>query len=611
MASKSVAKKATVSKSAARAAADLAREKAERALRARERAAEAERISRKAASEQAPRKTTSERTLRARERAAEAERASRALERTRKKAAAERASRALERARKKAAAERALERTREKAAAERALRARERAAEASLALRRLKEAAARHGLGKIARRLDAKLADVRKWLTEGEIPRSAVKEAITLNVGGGPAITVRGSRIAKLGKIDAGKLGRLTGLPEKRAVREIARGAKKPDAPVRFKRSALLALIERVGVSKAATRLGTTPAKLQASLKPPRTAATSRLAKLIGKYGLGQAASFLGLPEARLEKWLKVGVPRTWEGGLNRAIGVQAVEFPAAVAVSARPTLTEKELARQIAAARRKATAWNQKAPQRFRIGAALIEQWVRLGTFAENFADVKRLAKEQKEPPQPRKKPRPAPPLPPAKPLPTLVPTKPLPVPRPRPPKKVVAPPPEAASAAALQDFLQLRYEHWATGQGTVDRARKRFMNAPWGRAVKAQVADRVGFIMYGKVEQFVHDIDFDRLARKMITEGQRMWAKLPADEGMMTYRLTLAGQGSGNPFYKDAWTPDKNHMEWFRNSSVTITDRREIEHAVRGVLEEVYLISGDMLLFFEHYEIARSTGK
>ncbi len=473
----------------------------------------------------------------------------------------------------------------------------------ALARKRVTDYAARLGLGRAARRLDVKVDTVKGWLTRG-FPKHVLADALAFSGSGGLYVSVRGTSSKELvGKLGKKKAAKLLGLGAKTITARARR-----DAPVRFRRSVLVALVRKKGKKAVAELLDTTPRTVDKARKPIPTTATQRLRKTIetqiearGAAGKVQVARFLGISEKQLGRWTEWNVPRSWEKAVSRKLGGKdrwARPEPKTIAGARAPTK------KAIEAAKTEARRWNRQAPARFRISLTEAERQARLGTWSAHLAQAKTaLATSRKAPRKPRRRGK-APPLPP-RPRPTPAIPKPPPRPRPRPPTAEKELPAELRTPEEIANFRQLRIEAFL---GQRAETAKRYRNAPYGRTIKAGGAGRRGFIQYGKVEELVHLIDLEALGRRVIEKARKLWRKIPAGHGIMTIRFTLSALGSGNPFYPDAWIPDKDKISFFRVTSDRIDEPTQIAEEVWGLVNQIYEVGATMLLFFEHFEIARS---
>jgi hypothetical protein len=458
----------------------------------------------------------------------------------------------------------------------------------SLARSRVVDYIARLGLNKAARRLSTTPATVRRWLARG-FPQSVLGDALEFSGSGGLFVSVpRSSAKDLVAKLGRKKVQKLTGLTAAQLSRRVLR-----DLAIAFRRPAIVALVKKEGLHGVAQATGLSVRQVDRARKPVLTSATERLKTFVKKYGIQAARKSLGVPEARLQRWLEWNVPRSWAAAVDRK-----VKGP-----WARPLPPEKHKVtkRLIESAKAAARKWNKEVPPKFRITQREAEKQARLGTWDEHIARARELLRAKPRKP-PRKAPKP-PPIPPKVPRPSLTP-KPTPPLRERPEHEYKPPPPGAAEAAAIKNFQEMRIEAYATG--TADMA-KRYRDAPWGRKIKVSFPDNIfGWIVYGKVWEFVHVVDLDKLGRRIIEKGLALWKKFTG--GLMTLRWTLSAQGSGNPFYVGAFIPDANKLTFFRLHSVEVRSENEIATAVWSTIDELYQVGHDVLLMIEHWELARS---
>lgn len=462
-----------------------------------------------------------------------------------------------------------------------------------LARRRVVDYVGRLGLRRAARRLSTDVKTIESWLSKG-FPKEVLPDALAFSGSGGLYVSVRKTRTKELVKqIGKRRASKLLGIPAEDLKKRIKR-----NAPVRFSRPALVALVKKRGLERVAKILGTSERSVDVARKPVPTAATGRLRSLVEEHGEAKTARFLGISESRLRKWSEWNVPRTWERAVSQKIGRDKWARPKKEDVEGAKRRTKREIDKAKTAAR----GWNSRVPPRFRIGTAEAERQARLGQWDQYLALAKHaLAQSKKAPGKTRGK---APPLPPVR-RPKPVIPRPEPKPRKRPKEREKTLAPELASNKAIRNFQELRAEAFVSGEAAIAH---RYRDAPFGRMIKAGVPGAEGFIEYGKVENFAHLTDLDALARRIVTRARALWKRIKNGVGIMTVRLTFSAAGSGNPFYPDAWVPDENKISFFRASTLRIDEPRQISEEVYGLANQIYEIGTSMLLFIEHFEIARS---
>lgn len=477
------------------------------------------------------------------------------------------------------------------ASAGRGKKAKEAAAQAKRALDRLLAYIGRLGPKRAAGRLGAKVADIERWVERKALPPSKVAAALTLNKLGGAVVPVRGSQVKKVvEKLGLKKAAALTGQSQK-ALREALEKA--PRARIYIKRPALDELAKK-GAKEAGKLLGISAADFAATKRPPKTAATLRLQKLVETYGLDQSASFLGIPQDRLKRWIRDNIPRSWEVGLNQAIGVRPDQEPEPEAVKAP---RKPHTARQIASAWKKIERRNAKVEPRHRISRRVFDQWVALGTLEKNLTSLEEKITEAER--SRVKKTPPAPPLPP---------DYPGQKPRPRPPESFRKPVEEAFDPEALRNFLELRAYYWVNDIPNVHLAKVRYKDAPFGAIVKYSKKGAIGYCQYTKVHEFAHQTDLTRLGTFLTERAQKLWERPKKHHyGHMNIKLCYAAQGLGNPFYEDAFVKDPDKISWSFSPFVRIVNRNEIEFQIRKSLDDAYAQVGRILLYFEHVEMTR----
>lgn len=464
----------------------------------------------------------------------------------------------------------------------------------------------RLGLRKAANRLNAKVSELRNWL-ETRFPGAKLDPAIGLGTPGGLLVGIPGTGLQTAGKkLGWKKLSKLTGIPRKQLQTDAKRAGR-----VVFDRKKLRAAVQKIGHQKLAELLGTKPRAILVANKIPLTESARRLGKFTKKFGEKEAANYLGISPARLSRWVKTGIPSNWERNIVSAIGRRVEDFPDEEIVKAKKPKLEK----RIASALKKVSSWNKKTKKRrFRISKAQAEQWARLGTFEKNWkaikealATSKKKVKTTRPKPPPRKAPS-KPVFPPGfKPAPKKKKFKP-PGKEPKKPQKVPEVPPEKPLAAIPEEkkrnFLEARSEAFIEG---------RYPEPPvaWDILKSWSLINRQGVHVFRKVQKFVHELELDKIAEKIISDTQRVWEKLPGDDrAFLTVRMTFSVMGDGNPFYPDAFI-DGDSVN-FITRNIQIYDISEIEQEVRSIMQEIYMVDlEETMLFFEHYEIIKSIPK
>lgn len=479
--------------------------------------------------------------------------------------------------------------------------ANQRGARQNLARRKTLEYVRRLGLRKAARRLDASVRDLRRWLDEG-FPKNKLDAAIALGKPGGQFVDVKGTRLAALVKQRGLRVvAALTGLPGTE-IKNIV--AKRPGARVRFDRDRLKNVVTTKGADKLAATLGTKTQNINEANRLPLTEATLRLKRFVQHYGEDQAAAFLGVTKRQLATWAKKGVPATWETDLDQVLGKRADQGTDARQVAKRRT--EKQIAKAIAEARIKAGAWNGKVPRRFWITLKDAERWARLGVFNHKLNAARTALAASKKPQKPTKRRPPPPKAPPRPDLPTGITPAEVEPPGEKPPKPPKPPkqPPEPSvteiAEGKKRDFLEARVEAFAEGRYPKPKA-------PWGRITRWKLINRQGIHVYKKVENFIHNIDLVRLGSELISVARKVWLSLEGPLQLMTIRFVFAGMGSGNPFYPDAFVEGDTVNFFFRN--LRIYDPSEIIPLVQELLNEIYMVDAEYtMLFLEYVEVVKS---
>jgi hypothetical protein len=147
----------------------------------------------------------------------------------------------------------------------------------------------------------------------------------------------------------------------------------------------------------------------------------------------------------------------------------------------------------------------------------------------------------------------------------------------------------------ARAQAFLVGKYEPWRP-------------LSPWGRIARWRLENRNGLRCYGKVNEFVHLVDLEALGNRIAGIAREIWRRIGGHGEYMTIRLLFSAQGLGNPFYAEAWIADDSKFEFFTKRSDRIDAVDEIERQVRLLLEDVYDVSQEILIYFEYFEVVKS---
>jgi hypothetical protein len=464
--------------------------------------------------------------------------------------------------------------------------------------------AAKLGKRKAAARLDATVAELETWLKKG-FPQKKIEDAIGLGRVGGSFTVVQKTDLEKLKKkISGKKLAKLTGISEAEINGRIkaAKKAKKP-AYVRFQRDALRRAQKELGKEKLSELLGVKERLLDAARKVPQTLLTSRLVKFTALYETAGIASMLGLSEATIKRWLATNVPRKWESEVVALIGRRPDQ-----GVSEEKLIKprkKRDLGKILKESWKKAKKWSERVSPSFRISQKTVERWVRIGKFDENFEAAKASYAESRRSVPAYELP-PEPPATPEPPEPSLF-KKPLP-PLPKPPRAQKIPKKiTEIEQYAIAEFHESRAE--AFFKGLPDEHRP---PDPWGRPKYVELSHRRVWRVFKKVEKFSHLLNMGKIGNEIIEGARRMWPKITGRNEYMTIRFTFSALGTGNPFYPEAWFPDKENFGFFTRSTDVIYDVREIDFRVRAILNEVWDVTKEIgLLFMEHYEIVKSTSK
>lgn len=457
---------------------------------------------------------------------------------------------------------------------------------------------ARLGKRKAARRLDATVAEIETWLKRRQIPRDILPEVTGLATLGGSHTYIRGTSFKKAWEIlGPKKLSELTGIPTSR-IRQILH--RRPKARIKTSRARLAQAAKKIGWESLAEIYDTTEPNLKRASKYPQTETTRRFSELVSEYGDDMVAWYIGVDPRLVRKWLEGNVPRTWEPDLNRIIGRRADQGVDREHIRAR-WQDKRQIEPLIDKAVEEAKKWNKKVPPKFQIPKSQAERWARLREFDMQIARVKigyeqYLKETKKRPGRPAQKPIPAPPFEPR----PLFP-KPLP-PLPK-PTKPTAPPIERAIAIAMREFMGKRAEAIADGKNSgyapLDEWEK---YTPWQGTI------RHGFRYYSRVHKFVVLADLTKLGNEIIENARQMWKLIEKPGEFMTIRFTLSAQGTGNPFYPGAFEPDKNEFTFCNRNTDIIIEIHQIDRQVRSILEHIWEVAQEYLLFFEHYEIVKS---
>ncbi len=466
-----------------------------------------------------------------------------------------------------------------------------------LARRKTLDYVKRLGLRKAARRLEAPVRDLRRWLDEG-FPKEKIEAALGLGKPGGTYVYVKGSKLADLIKQRGSRsAATITGIPGK----DLAALVKKnPRSAVKLRREALLKLTKKKGAEKTAEILGTKLRNVTRAKQPPLTEATLRLKKFVDTYGAEAASSFLGVTGRQLDGWLKKGIPRSWEADIGRIVGKRSIPTEEAVK-AARPPVDKA-----VAEARKKALAWNKKVPGRFRIRLTDAERWAKLGNFNERFESAQRAYEASKNPGKP-KKPKPAPPQAPPRPIipPGALPPKP-PAPPPEPPTKPPKPPkkppdtPPPLDQEWRSNFLQARAEAFINGEYPKPPI-------PWNLVKRWALYSRNGIHTFRKVEKFVHELDLGKLGEVIIALCRKMWDLLHGKGELMSVRFTFSILGVGNPFYPEGFH-EENRVT-FPSRQPQVSTKEEIVREIMAIMEEIYYVDTNITpLFLEYYEVIKS---
>jgi hypothetical protein len=465
----------------------------------------------------------------------------------------------------------------------------------------------RLGTRKAAQRLDLTVSQLKQFLRQKRFPAALLPEAKGLGTPGtGFAYIIRTKLSTALKRHGAKKLAELTGLP---AERILQLKKLRPRARIKVSREHLDKLIKKHGASWVAKALGSKrTSDVTRVTDTPRTETTTRLGRFVSDYGLDSAADFLGISASTISKWLRdnKNVPRSWEGFINRTVGNDSVKGDRGASREdlERGDVSSRPIKRLITDAWKRAQAWNKKVPARFRLNKQTVEKWARTGEFTRNFATAKSAYEEWKKPepkapkkaPPPVKTPAPAPP--------SFEPTPPAPLPTP-PKQSPKAPVFEDAVIRAMKEFEADRAIAIAQDKDSSYRP-----HASFGKIDHWILTFRRGVRLYEKVREFVPLLNLTAVGNKVIRDARKLWRLARGDGEMMTVRFTFSAQGSGNPFYSEAFEPDKNEFTFFTRNTDQIFDPRNIDRAVRAILKEAWdLAEGeDILLYLEHYEIIKS---
>lgn len=481
----------------------------------------------------------------------------------------------------------------------------------SLARRRVASYIDRLSKTKAASRLDISVKELEHYLRSRKFPKTLLLEAQGLGVPGTGFTKLPRTRLAVvLKKLGPRKTSKLTGLTPARLAEIVRRN---PQARVKISRATAKAQIKKIGAEALGNQLSATPRSLESAATPKLTRSTRRLQLFVEKYGSDDPdliANFLGLHPRELTRWLSRGVPPKDERDLLAKIGrSEAAETDQATKLDRLRRGRKRNIDRLIAEALRKTAAWNKKTPTRFHISKAVTKRLARLGTFEKHLDEVKvEFVKSKAKPTKPvrpprRPRPAPRPVKPPPPPYPTIIEP---PAPPPAIPPKTTAPPITESVVDLLREFLAKRTEAIADGKFSSFLPVVAFDKFDLWRG-----QNREGLRLYRKVGKFVFLLDLTIMGNKMIADARKIWNMLKRPGEFMTVKLVFSAQGLGNPFYPGAWEPDKNEFGFFNRNTDIIGEAPQIEFQIRSVLDDVFNVSEDVQLFFEHYEIVKSAPK
>lgn len=460
----------------------------------------------------------------------------------------------------------------------------------------------RLGKRKAANRLNVDVKTLTTWLEKG-IPSKHLETARKLGQPLAGYVSLGKSRLdAFIAAVGVRKAASLTGKSQKEL---LAEAKKRPGKKVAVSREKLAKALKGKTNREVAEQFGLPTRSIYQAAKVPRTTATVRLEKASRLYGHEALARRLGVDKTTLSRWIARGLPRTWEPDVNAVLGQ----------VEKHKVIDEKSLKRgsrniqrEIREALSKARAWNKKAPAHHRIKLSDAERWARLGTFQEKLTAAKQaLAAAKKPVKKTRRKP------PPPKPrITTEIPEGVLLPEAKKPPTKVEEaeeeseegpelPPEVEVGADVKKEFLQARAEAFFEGRYPKP-------GSPWGRLSEWRLVNREGIRIYKRIENFVSDVDLERLGKELLTLTQKVWGALPGDDSsFLTIRLVLSMRGLGNPFYKDAFVADSKVSFTTRKEDVTST--RQIPVAIDLLMDDVYTVDSETtMLFLEYIEIIKS---
>jgi hypothetical protein len=474
----------------------------------------------------------------------------------------------------------------------------------NLAHRKVLEYVARLGKRKAAARLQASVRDLNGWLAK-KFPQNKLTAAIGLGKPGGAFTTVKGTDLGRwMKKVGRKTASTLTGVPAEELV-AIARKLKSAGrrAGIRFERSKLADLIKKKGLTGVADLTGAEESSVSNARHVRSTQATKRLKKFVKEYGKEEAATYFGISPQTLKRWIEKNVPPSWEKEVNHATGTAPDRGASSDDIKGAPVRNYKK---NLAKAWKTLSEWNKKVPRRFQVTKATAERWVRIGTFESNLSLAQKIYEETKKTIEGTIQPPPVDAPPP--PTPSIIDEKDAKLPDlPKPPK------PERGTksiseiqATALADFKEARAEAFFKGEHDNFKP----MNS-WSRISQWSLINRYGVRVYVKVQQFVQLLNLTAVGNTIIDWARKIWKTIKGKGEYMTIRLTFSAQGQGNPFYAEAWVPDETKFSFFTRNTDQIVDIREIDYQVRALLKDVFEVSNDILLFFEHFEVIKSLPK
>jgi len=323
--------------------------------------------------------------------------------------------------------------------------------------------------------------------------------------------------------------------------------------------------------------------------REPRTATTVRLATEVERYGIPAVAKVLGIDPATLTRWLGRNVPRSWVSIVDAhvgRVGVPGLSPQEIQAAEKRRTVSQ----RQLLQLERRRALWNARHPEH-QLDKSTAERLYRAGLFAAKLDELARLERDAGKG-----------------------------IPRTRAPRALRfgteklphlhVPRPTRPGDPRLQSFLQVRADAIANQRGSASRL-VRFKQAKFDRTIVARSDEVRTLLFYGRVESFINDVPLERLALRILAQGQRLWKQVAPVGGRKTLslRVVFSGAGKGNPFYKDAWFDNPEQMEFFTGPHIDASTYESFAKDVCDLFNSAARLGEKMLLFLETYQLSITT--